>query len=306
MAEGAKTFKYAIAKESTFKTKPTTGLVRLPLTDPPNVKRDQNFEDVVAVYGAVTRPASSKMPTTYSHAFSIEVPGIPAIFQTTLELMLGKVAGVGPYTFTLDDVLPSFTFYKQSTVKDEVISGCKVKGFTLNAGDTAQVLKVGLSVIGSKQAFETPATNTIPAFVAGMKPFIYKGSIFKLDTVAFPINSLNLKGDWTYDEEDFKASAERGSLGESGLDLGGDLVCDWDAATYARFYDEIEAGTPIALEQTYTNGSDSLVIACPKIVIADLPPQSERGRAKINTNFEAFDSTAGAKDAISAVLTLAA
>ncbi len=306
MAEGSKTFKYGVGPElMAFKTKAVT-LKRLPLTTPPNAKLDQSFEDIVAAFGAVTRPATAVVPTTSSLSFSMEVPGIPLILQELLEYCLGAVAGIGPYTYTLADVLPSFTVVKQSATKDEVLSGCKVKGFALNASDTAQMLKLLLDVIGSAQAFEASETNTISAWVANLTPFIFKGAVLKLDAEAFPVNELNLKGDWTFDEEDFKGSVSRGSLGEDSLEISGSLVCDWDAATYARFYDEILAGTPIALEMTYTSGSNTLVISLPKIVTKDLPPTDERGRAKITANFAAFDSTAGALDAISAVLTLAA
>jgi len=298
--EGAKNFKYALGKENSFKTKAVSGLVRLPLIGAPGPRRNQSYEKIPAAWAAPTRPKDALISTTYSMEFSFEVPGAPPILGALLELALGAANGG---VFAIADVLPSFTFFKAGALKSEAISGCKVRAFRIGSADGAQALRLAFDVVGSAQEFES-APTAIPAFASGLAPLIHKGSALTVGGVAFRVNSVMLSGAWVFDEADFKASDTRASLGEDGLVVAGEILCDWDAATFNAFQDRLGSGASVALAQNWSSGSKSLLAEAPAIIVQEIRPLDERARAKQLIRFECADSAPGAKDAIKFTLNL--
>jgi hypothetical protein len=298
--EGAKNFKYALGKETSFKAKATAGLIRLPLIGAPGPRRSQAYEKVPAAWGAPTRPKDALLPSTYSMEFSFEVPGALPLLSTLLELVLGAANGG---VFTIADVLPSFTFFKASALKSEAISGCKVRAFRFGSADSAQALRLAFDVVGSAQEFES-APTAIPAFASGLAPLIHKGSALTVGGSAFHVNSIALSGAWAFDEADFKASETRASLGEDGLIIGGEILCDWDAATFNNFQDRLGSGASVALAQNWISGTKGLLVEAPAIIVQEIRPLDERGRAKQLIRFECADTAPGAKDAIKFTLDL--
>jgi hypothetical protein len=292
--EGAKNFKYALGKETAFKTKAAAGLFRLPLLGAPGPRRNQAYEKVAAVWGAVSRPKDALLPSTYSMEFSFEVPGAVPLLGGLLELALGA-ANAGVYTIA--DSLPSFTFFKASTLKSEAISGCKVRAFRLASADSAQALRLAFDVVGSAHEFETSPT-TIPAYASGLAPLIHKGSALTVGGGAFRVNSIALNGIWAFDEADFKASETRASLGEDGLVVVGEIVCDWDAATFNAFQDRLGSGAPVSLAQNWASGTRALLLEAPVVVVQEIRPLDERGRARQLIRFECVDTAPGARDAV--------
>jgi hypothetical protein len=292
--EGAKNFKYAAGKETAFKTKATAGLVRLPVIGAPNPKRSQVYQTAQAAWGAVTRPKDALIAATYSMDFSLDVPGALPLMTMLLELMVG--AGNNG-VFTVADALPSFTFFKVSATKSEAVTGCKVRRFRLGSADGAQALRLRLDATGSAQEFEATPT-AMPAFAAGLAPLIHKGSALSVGGSAFAVNAISFAGEWLLDDADFKASETRASLGEGALIVTGEILCDWDIAAYNAFQDRLGSGAAVSLAQNWVSGTKGLLVEAPAIVVQDIQPQDERGRARQVIRFECADIAAGAKDAI--------
>lgn len=296
--EGAKNFKYAIGKESLFGVK-AAATARLALLSTPSIAREQNHAKASALWGALTEPKDAAAVSTYSMAFAFDMPGIPALLPALLECALGAVNG---NDYVLANTLPSFTLYKASSVRDEVVSGCKVKELTFGSGDTAQMLRFAVRGIGSVQGFETAGSNAIPDFPAALTPLIHKGCAFQLGGAEFPVNSASYTLAWGFDESDFRAAVSRNSLGEESLSAGGRLECNWDATAFDMFQAKLESGATAALTHQWTGGGKILTVTCPNVCIVSIQPRDERGRARLLVGFECFDTAAGAKDAIKLTL----
>jgi hypothetical protein len=223
------------------------------------------------------------------------------LIQLALGNWTGGSNGIGSGTLT--ETLPSATIRVFKNVKEFVYAGCKIGSLKLSSSGTAQPLKCELSNITAMTEAVLDRTMGAPVYPATQRALQHRDLTMLIDSVALPIEDVELEVANTFDEAVFRNSATRLAIPEIDRKVSGRITLPWNSDTYAgpltKFYSGAAASLSLAWRDDVNNGLRAVMNNV--FFTGETPKVPGRTIMTLPLPFDARDSADGANDAITII-----